>query len=246
MPVVVDRNLRRQKVLYNSTNTSTPLMYNFSDLGDRVFPDVDAGDTLITIYPPTSTTALVSAANATTTITTYDASMTYAVDTTTTASWPVDTGYRADLTFTIGTTSYYRTLVFDVVKFIMHTGVTFKQLVAIDDGIQGMEHHADGEFVELIEACYNLLQLRIETKLIEDNRLVDSMFLDPSKVGLPHAMLCLEQIWANKGDMDRRDYYKEKFSEIWTAVLGGVNFDKDQDGQEDGSFGGVQLVRLIT
>ena len=107
--------LRRQKVRYNNTNDDNPLLYQLVVDEEKVTPT----SATITIYAPGNSTALVTAAVMTVTGTL----LTYKPDTTTEASWPIATGYRADIVVTYATLTYDRHVVFDIVPYLLITGV---------------------------------------------------------------------------------------------------------------------------
>ena len=106
------RHPRRQKVLYNNTNAAYPLSAQLTVNGAKVTPSACTVD----IYKDGNSTALVSAASATLTGTV----ATYSPDTTTTSSWPVGPGYRADFNFTYSGTAYKVHVIFDVAKLILY------------------------------------------------------------------------------------------------------------------------------
>ena len=232
------RPVRRQRVLYNSANATNPLVYQLVVDGAKVTPSSAA----ITIYRPTSTTALVSAAA----MTVSGSKMTYSCTTTTVASWPIDTGYRADIAVTYATAVYPRQITFDVVKYLFDLNIGKDQLVAFDDSIQGMQHISDEDFSELIESCYGQIQTRIEAKVIEDKKLLCNMILDTPKVANVAMLFILSRIHFNKGDMERYREYKTDFNELIESVLSTIQYDDDQDGMEAQKIGGLTEVRLVT
>jgi hypothetical protein len=233
-----NRNLGRQKVLYNSTNAANPLAYQFVLEGAKITPT----SATITIYRPGSSTALVSAAA----MTVSGSTLGYAVVTTTTASYPVETGYRADIAITYGGVVYARHVVFDVVRYLLDLGIDFDQLVAIDDGIRGIAWDGDEALADLITSYRDVLQARIESKVLEDDELIENMILDSSRVAVAARFGILAQVWRVKGNPERADYYEAEYRSLWSTVLGSIRYDKQQDGMEDAEAGGIQEVRLVT
>lgn len=232
------RRLGRQKVRYNSDNDDNPLVYQLIVDDAKVTPT----SATIAIYKPGSTTAVLAA----TAMTKSGSLLTYTVNTTTVANFPVDQGYRADIVVTYNALTYNRHIVFDVAKYLFVPDLAFDQLVALDDGIRGMQHDGDDDFSELIGACQDVLQARIESKVLEDERLLNELILDASRVSTAFRFLCLHQIWFNKGDQDRADKYEERYEEMLEAVLSTMQYDSSQDGEEDSKIGGLTDTRLVT
>lgn len=231
------RHLRRQKVRYNSTNATTPLSTQFVLAGAKVAPT----SATITIYAPGNSTALVSAAA----MTVSGTLLSYAPDTTTVASWPIEEGYRAELAITYGGAVYSQTLIFDVCKFVLNLGITRDQLLALDEGVRAAEHAGDEDFSEVIEAVRDELQLLLETRAIDGGHAVENMVVDASRVAIPARRKVLATIWRNKGDVPRAEYHEAEFKALWTAVIAGVRFDKDQDGEEEEGAGRIDGIRLV-
>jgi len=232
------RNLRRQKVRYNDDNDDNKLEYQLVLDGAKVTPT----SATITIYKPGSTTAVVSAAS----MTLSGSVLQYAPDTTTVANYPVDEGYRADLAITYSGVVYKRQLVFDVAKYLLDLNIGYDQLVAFDDSIRGMTHDGDEDFSELIESCRDVLQTRIESKVLEDGRLLENMILDNTRVATCARFYILSRIYMNKGDLERHDLYRNDFDQLFDAVLNSIQYDKAQGGEERAEMGGIQEVRLVT
>ncbi len=233
------RHLGRQQLRYNSANSDIAL------LGQLVIDDekVTPTSATIEIFKPGSSTAVLAATAMTVSGTLLLKS---GIDTTTVADFPLDTGYRADLAITYNSVVYYRHIVFDVVKYLFIPNVAFDQLVALDDGIRGMQHDGDADFSELIGACRDVLQMRLESKILGSRKLLSSAIIDTSRVSTAFRFLCLHQIWFNKGDADRAGEYKDRYNETLDAVLSSTLFDDDQDGQENSEIGGIQEVRFGT
>lgn len=219
--------LRRQKVLYDDTNATNPLRFSLIVRGTVVTPS----SATVTIYKPGSTTAVV----ATTACTISGSVATYAVNTTTTADFPLNTGYRAEVAFTVGTDVYESAFIFDVVRFLLRLGVGVDQLLARDDSLRGLEHNGDEDFSDLIEACRDEVQLIIESKVIDAGGVLENMVIDSSRLAVPFRLYVLAAILLEKGRPDDAKRYEEKFDAMLPAVLQTVKYDVDQDGQEDAS-----------
>lgn len=232
------RRVGRQKILYNSTNDEWPLVYQLVVDGEKVTPT----SATIAIYKPGSTTAVLAAVAMTVATT----RLTYNVVTTTIANYPVDTGFRADVVVTYNAQTWPRTIIFDVVKYLLDLGIGFDQLLALDDGIRGMEHDGDEDFSPLIDACRDDLQAMIETKVVSDNALVENMILDNSRVASAARLYILGRIWQNKGNTDKAARYREDFALIWPAILSSIKYDTGQGGDEPGTADGLHDVRLVT
>jgi hypothetical protein len=239
--VYESRHLRRQKVRYNSTNLDNPLSAQLTVAGAKVTP----ASATITIYAPGNSTALVSAAA----MTVSGTLLTYSVTTTTVASWPVEEGYRAELAITVGSGGsavvYSRVVIFDVCKFVLVLGITRDQLLALDENILAADHAGDEDFSEVIEAVRDELQLLLETKAIDGGHAVENMIVDASRVAIPARRKVLSTIWRNKGDITRAEHHEAEFGKLWTAVMAGVRFDKDQDGEEEEGAGRIDGIRLV-
>ena len=119
-------------------------------------------------------------------------------------------------------------------------------VVAFDDSIRGMTHDGDEDFSELIESCRDVLQVRIESKVLEDGRLLENMILDSSRVAVAARFYILSRIFLNKADMEKHDMYRNEFDQIFDSVLNSIQYDKSQDGEERSQLGGVQEIRLVT
>lgn len=232
------RPLRRQKLRYNSDNADNLLRHQLLLDGEKQTPD---SAPTVTIYRPGSTTALVTDAAMTLSGTV----ATYAVDTTTVASWPVEEGYRARVTTTVSTVEYINDIYVDVVKHLLRLDVGVDQLEALDERVVAMQHRGDDDFSDLIEAVRDELQARIETKVIKDKKLLENMILDVSRVSIPARLLILARIFENKSDYQAADRYKAQFDELWRATMSSIRYDTNQDQEEDSTVGGVQSFRLV-
>jgi hypothetical protein len=233
--------IRRQKVAYDNANTSNPLTFGLVSAGAKITP----ASATITIYAPGGTTPLVNAAS----MTVSGTLLTYCVSTTTEASWPIATGYRAEITITTGTggsavTRPPEVVVFDVVRWVLNLGITKDQLVALDDGISGMDHAGDDDLSEVIEACRDELQLLVEMRAVEDGKLVENMILDHSRIAVAARPYILARIWKNHGQKDKGEDYMKTFAAMFKAVMAGVSYDEDQEGEEESEPQGTQAIRL--
>ncbi len=230
--------LMRQKVLYDNANATNPLVYQLVLDGVKVTP---TGAT-ITIYRRGGATALVTAA----VMTVSGSLLTYAVDTTTEASWPIETGYRADITVTYASATYERHLVFDVVRFLLDLAIGVDQLIDIDDRVAGMVHNGDDNMPGLVVAARSVLQARLEAKVLKDQKLVENAILDPSHLATAACFWILAQLWFDKGEQDKATWYRNEFDQLSDAVLNNLRYDEAQDGDEDSEPGGIQQTRLVT
>lgn len=231
-----ERPLRRQKIRYNDANDDDPLTYQLVLDGEKVTPT----SATITIYAPGNSTALVDAAA----MTKSGTLLTYAVDTTTTASWPVDTGYRAHIITTYSAVTYPDDLYFDVAKFLLRFSVAFDQLTAIDEAIAGMTHDGDDDLSPVINATRDELQLLIESKVIDDDKLLESMVLDRAAVEVPGRYLVVANIYQSKRDYETAGYWRERFNTLWRAAMSTVRYDANEDLEEDERIGGTNTVQL--
>ncbi len=229
--------VRRQKVRYDDANSDNALRYQLQVNGAKVTPTSGT----ITIYRPGNSTALVDAAA----MTVSGTMLTYSVDTTTEASWPIEEGYRAELAVVASGTTYKRVILFDVVRFLLDLGIAYDQLVAYDDRLRDVQWDGDEDLSEVILACRDVLQTRIEAKVIGDGGLVENMILDHSRVAVAARDYILAHIWRVKGHDERADYYKAQHDALWDAVLSTIRFDEGQDGEEDSEAGKIQEVRLV-
>jgi hypothetical protein len=238
------RALRRQKVRYNSANTDNPLWFTLVD--DSSKTAMASGDAAtITIYAPGNATALVEDGDMTETI--GSSVITYSPDTTTTASWPVGEGYRADVTVAIsGGLTFTRHFIFDVVKYPLVLPMTRDQLVDRSDLIDGMNWAGDGDFIGILEACRDELQLKLEGLAYLHGRILEDMALDASKLAVVWRPYVLEAIYREKGMTEKADYYLTRANELWDLYSAQVRFDTGQDGEEDSSPTRLVKTRFYT
>lgn len=227
----------RQKIKYNNANDDRPLSYQLVLNGAKVTPASAA----ITIYSPVSSTAIVSAQAMTVTGTL----LTYVVSTTTTASWPVESGYRAEVIVTYSTKTYERQFLFDVCKYILDLGVGFDQLVALDDSIRGMQHDGDADFSALIEACRAIIDNKIESRVLKDDKLRSQMILDPTRLIPAFEYFCHAQIARNNRDWEAHESYSTDFEKALNSALATIQYDADGAGHEPDEIGGLVRTHLV-
>lgn len=232
------RPLRRQRVRYDHANADNPLVYQLVLDGAKVTPT----SATITIYRSGSTTALVTAGA----MTVSGTKLTCSVDATTEASWPIENGYRADILVTASSVVYSRHMVFDVVKYLFDLNIGFDQLVALDDGIRGMAWDGDEDFSAVILACSEVMQAKVESKILGQGRLIQEQIIDPTRLAQAARFYMLAHIYRTKGNAERAGEYMGEYTEIWDALLSSERFDEGQDGSEDGEPGGSQEVRIVT
>lgn len=220
------KHLKRQKIRYNNANDDNPFKYQLVVSGDKVTPT----SATISIYAPGSTTAIVSAAS----MTSSGTLLTYTISTTTTASYPVATGYRAHIITTVSSTTYEDDVLFDVVKFVPFGRIGRDQLVAIDERVSAWTHDNDDDLSEVIEAAHDIIQFDIETKAIGDKRLLEDMLIDADRVAVVMRYLCLSLIFREKGMMDESKEYREEYGQKLKQLLTSISYvDEDQDLTED-------------
>jgi hypothetical protein len=232
------RPLRRQKIRYNSANSDALLRHQLVLDGAKQTPDEAPA---ITIYRPGTATALLTSEAMTLSGTV----ATYAVDTTTTASWPVETGYRGEVVTTVSSVDYTDVILFDVCKHLLWLDVAVDQLIAIDERVAAMAHNDDDDFSEIIEAVRDKLQLKLETRAIKDGQLLENMILDKSRIAIPARYYVLAAIFEEKRDYEQADRHKEEAQELWRSMVAGIKYDENQDLEEDPNQGGVQSFRLV-
>ena len=231
------KTLRRFKCRYDDGNADNLITHQLVLDGAKVTPT----SATIATYSPDGTAILAAAA-----MTVTGSLMTYAISTTTEADYPVGTGYRAHIVVTYNAITYEHEIIFDVVKFLLRLNVGADQLIARDDSIKAMEWNGDEDLSEIIEACRDELQLKLESKATEDGQLLENMVLDASRVAIPFRLYVLAQIFFGKKMHEDGKRYKEMFDEMFRAVLQGIEYDTNQDLSEDGDTGQVQVVRFVT
>jgi hypothetical protein len=231
------RNIRRQKVRYDDDNADNPLAYQLVLNGAKITPT----SATVATYSPSGTAILTAAA-----MTVSGTLMTKSINTTTEADYPVGTGYRAHIVVTYGGVTYEDEIVFDVVKFLLRIPVGFDQLIALDDSIKAMEWNGDEDLSEIIEACRDEIQLKLETKSLEDGQLLENMILDESRIAIPFRRAVLSEIHYAKGNDAAGKRHGDIFESLFQAMLAGIKYDTDQDLNEDGDTGRVLTLRLET
>lgn len=232
------RVTRRQKVRYNSDNDDNALVAGLVLDGVKTASD----SATIAVTDPDGTSVLAATA-----MTTNGSFQTYFLDTTTIADFPIAEGYRADIVFTYGDPSKTAEahLMFDVVKFLFRLNIAFDQLVAFDDGVRGMQMDGDEDLSNLIVAVEDELQAAVESKVIDDGRMMEEMILDASRLALPAKLKILYRLFNSKKDYDHADRYLEQYNNEIRAALSSIRYDVAQDGLEDTRIGGWQSVRLV-
>lgn len=232
------RTLRRQKIRYNNTNDDLPITWQLVEAGEKKTPSVAP---TIEVFAPNNTTAILAATN----MTLSGTIATYSIDTTTTATWPVATGYRAHIVTTTGGVTFEDDVMFDVAKYALRLAIGVDQLVDLDERVAAMAHNNDEDFSRLIEAVRDELQTLIESRVIDDKRLLESMILDQARVAVPARFLILSRIFEEKKDYDHADRYRDQFDTLWRAVLSSIQYDTNEDLSEDARIGGVGSINLV-
>ena len=228
--------LKRQKVRYNSANDDNLLTYQLDVDGEKVTPS----SATITFYRSGSTTAIASAAA----MTVDGTLLTYALDTTTTSSYPVESGYRADIVVTVGAVTHDRHIIFDVAKYLLNIGLTRDQLLDRDSNILGAEHGGDEQMPGLINAVRDELQLLLETKAIQDEQLFETMIIDSSRLAIPARLKVLWHFYETK-DAEIAESYERQWRTMWRAFLGGIKYDTSGDGSEETEQKAIVQQRLV-
>jgi len=238
------RTLRRQKVRYNSANADYPLKWSLVLNGEKfVAAAIDA--CTIAIYKPGTATAVLAATAATVTV--GSSLITYAVDTTTVANFPVGTGYRADVVFTddSASKSYYGHFVFDVVTRPLIWLITRDQLVDRDYTIKSMEWGGDSDFSGPIESARDDCQLALESLAHETGQVLEDMALDHHKLAAVCVYHVLELLF-RPNVPDKADHYANRLKMLWDQYKAQVHFDTSQSGEEDATTTSKRRVRLVT
>jgi len=130
-----------------------------------------------------------------------------------------------------------RHLRFDVVPYVLDINIGFDQLVAFDDGIRGMLHDGDSTFKALIAACNTVMQARIETKVVGDERILKDMLIDHHQLAAAQRFYILGRVWFNKKDYERYQDYKGDFEDMMEAALAGARYDTGLSGEEPAEIG---------
>lgn len=240
------KRIARQKVRYNDANDDNPLVHQLIINGAKVDPT----SATIGIYhsgdADTEILASLSLSTAMETSTDRGDSdtslLTYAVDTTTTASWPVGRGYRADIVVTYNSITYPQHFLFDVVKYVLTPKIGFDQLVAYEDRVRGMTHDGDPDFSNMIGACQDNWQAKIETKMTEAGRMQQEMLIDDSMVQIAFRSYVLAKI-LREPHPDLATDYMDEANVLFDAALAVQPLDTGQSGFEDGTDG--ELVDTV-
>ena len=233
------KSLRRQKLRYDSDNEDNPVVFQLVVDGAKVTP----ASATIAITDPDGTAVLTASA-----MTASGTLLTYAVDTDDADDFPAATGYRADLAITVGTGDdavvYTRHIVLDVVKYVLDLGIGRDQLLARDESILAAEHAGDEDLSPLIEACRDELQLKLEAKAFADERVIENMILDSSRVAVPARLYILWQFHLQR-NAELAETYETQYRELWADFLAAIKYDKNLDGIEESSQVLVRQ-RLVT
>lgn len=229
--------LARQRVLYNDTNAASPLRFQLKIDGAKITPT----SATITIYRAGVSTALVSAAS----MTLSGSILSYPVVTTTTASYPIETGYRAEVAVTYNAVVYERHFLFDVVKFLFHLDVAWDQLVALDDSIVGTLHNGVEDLGPLISAAYDVIHGAIETKIVKGKKALLNNVIDTASISLAGCYWVLSQHHLNKRELEVYRIYLENYERTLSDVLSSLKWDMGQSGEESAEPGGGQQVTLV-
>lgn len=228
--------LGRQKIRYDNANDDLPLVYQFA------VNDAKQTATSATIAISFNGTEKLAATAATVS----GSLISYTLDTSTETTWLLGKGYRADLVVTYDTKTYERHFFFDIATYVFVPHLTHDQLVALDDNVRGMDHDGDEDFSELIGACRDIMQTRLESKMLEATRLKQEMIVDPSQVAVAFRSFVLSRIYRNKGNHEQANEYKAEYQELLDAALSTTPFDKGETGSEGATAGGIQETRLET
>lgn len=229
------RALRRYKARYNSANTDNPLRVAIIRDGEKVNWVGTEGDTAtITTYPPGSTTAIES--DTALTCTAGSSVMTVNIDTSAdTTNYTARTGYRGDISVSIGSVDYVGHIVFDVAKYLLTIPLTADQLLDREPRLRGRDWAGDDDFSGIIEACRDEIQQRLEGIAYESGRILEEMAIDPNKLAVPFRLYVLEAIfrtipddWAERA----ADEYEGKFETAWGVWMTQFKPDTSQSGSE--------------
>lgn len=232
--------LRRFRARYDSANVDNPLRVKLIVAGEKAAP---ASGT-ITIYAPGSTVALVTTAA----MTLHGASeLEYAIDTTTEASWPASSGYRAEIAITDGASVVHsRVVMFDVVRFLLNVPLDTDQLSQLDEIVGAMTHGGGDDMAPIIEACRDELQLLVEAKANEDGELVETMILDSTSLAAVFRRMVLAAIFEEHGDDEKAKRHRDRFEQLLLLFLGNARYDRAGTGEEDDGEKPLHLLRFTT
>ena len=232
------RQLARSKVRYDDDNDDNPLVMQLVDDGKKLTPTAAT----VTIYAPGGTTALVSAASGSVSGTL----VTYSVDTTTEASWPIDQGYRAEWTITSGGTGYLRVQMFDVARFVPTDLLIRDALVDYDDSLRGGEWRGDPTLQGVIASTRAELRMRLEARARQEGRLLDEMIIDHQTFGVAARPWVMRNYYRAKKDQESFELYNSEARETWAIFMNAIKWDLDQDGTESEDEGVPLSITLVT
>ena len=232
-----ERPIARQRVRRNSANADYPLTYQLVLPADG---KVTPASATISTYGDHAADTVINDAVA---MTVSGTLLTYAIDTTTVATWP-NGQYRADLLITYSGTVYARHLRFDVVPYILDVNIGVDQLRALDDNVAGMRHGGDTDFKSLVAVCNQILQAKIETRVIEDERLLKDMLIDHTQLATAQLFFILSRIYLNRRDFDMHSQYLEDYESLLESAIGSARVDDTLSGTEPEDIGGVDDTRF--
>lgn len=232
------RHLGRFKARYNSDNDDNELVFQCVRKGVKITP----ASSTITIYARGNTTAIL----ASTAMTVSGTLNTYAIDTTTVATWPVGVGYRAHIVVVdAAAVTYDDDVYIDVAKTVPQGYVTYDQLLALDDRVRGMDHAGNEDFSELIQSVWDEIQFDIETRTVEGDQMLDSMVVDRARLSVAARFLMLSRILRPKGHSEDATYYEGQYKQKFKQFTAGIPFDVNEDQNEDTEQGLANIVRLV-
>jgi hypothetical protein len=242
------RPLRRFKARYDNANADNLLRVAIVRDGAKVLWVGGVGDTAhATIYAPGVVAAVATDLDLT--AVSGSSVLSLALDTTTEANYPIKTGYRAEITVTIGTTVYLGQVIFDVARHPLLIPLTVDQLVARDHRLRGADWGGDDDFSEIIDACRDEIQLMIEGVETESGRTLEETVLDANKLAVPFRLYVLAAIFRGNADdwaQTAADHYDSVFKDAWASWLKQVRPDTGQAGSEGGAEPRIVQVRLHT
>jgi hypothetical protein len=233
------KRLGRQKVRYDDANDDNPLVYQLYVGGAKVTPTAAT----IQINDPSGTELLAATATG---VSISGTLISYALDTTTEADWPIDTGYKATLSVTYNSITYPAHFMFDVVRHLLRIDVGVDQLRALDPVLVGDDWNGDEDFSEVILAVRDIAQAKFEVKMLEGKPLNEAEIIDSSAIAIAQRYLILAQVARATEHEEKTTQYQEMGDHLLAAVLSTMRFDDAQGGTEPEQYGGLQGVRLVT
>jgi hypothetical protein len=237
--------VRRQKALYNNDNDDNPLVYQLVVDSEKVTPT----SATIQVNDPDGDSVLAATA-----MTLSGTLLTYSLDTTTVANFPIKDGYVANIVTTYNAKTYNDKMVFDVTRTLLRLSIAKDQLVALDDGVQGMSIDGDEDLSPIIEAMRDVLQARVESRIFSDGTRTNmSMILDNAGISAVFRYMVLAQLFRAKPESDegilegsKAFVYDRMADTLFDQVMSSMFWDTDQDGAEDGDIETEPTVRLVT